>query len=157
MDYLNFSEVIILALTLLTTVFFFYRSVRIQQKILTIKSAEEFSESINKKRRELEAVLKTSIKDGARLDPELLLSVEKDPKQRLVLVNFLNTYESMARGINLGAYDEKIFKVARQVITKNTYFAFEDFITLYRSHYDRPHAWIEFEKLVFRWKKISTG
>ena len=145
-------ELIILAVTLLVSVYFSYRSTRIQQKILTIKSAEEFSKDINNKRRELEKTLGFSIKSGTIIDANLLLSIEEDPNKRLALIDFLNLYESMSRGINLDAYDEEIFKIARASVTVRTYFAFEDFIIQYRRKYNRGTAWIEYEKLAKKWR-----
>ena len=63
----------------------------------------------------------------------------------------------MARGINLGAYDEKIFRAARRSITIKTYDAFEEFILQYRIEFNRSTAWTEFEKLVKKWKKSRLG
>lgn len=84
-EFFRISEILILGLTLLVTVYFSYRSTRIQQKILTIKSAEEFSQSINEKRRALEKILGFSIRHGVAIDPDQLLAIEQDNDKRLAL------------------------------------------------------------------------
>ena len=152
-EFYRIVELAILAFTLLVSAYYSYKAVRIQQKVLTIKSAEDFSKDINERRREIENILGFSIRSGEKVNPDLLFSIEEEPEKRLALIGFLNLYESMARGINLGAYDENIFNLARGSITVRTYFAFEEFIQQYRLKYNRSSAWIEYEKLANRWKK----
>lgn len=51
----------------------------------------------------------------------ILLSKMDETESARKIKNLLNLYESLARGVNLKAYDEKIVKSARRQNVINTY------------------------------------
>ena len=149
-------ETVLVAITLLVTVYFSYRSNKTQQQALTIKSAEEFGEKDLKKLAELEEEFGASIFYHEGEEGEItegLIRLVDHTTQRMKLMAYLNHHESLARGINLKVYDEAIFKSARQTSYVETFEKFRDFIYYYREQYNRPRAWIEFERLATRWAK----
>ncbi|MDB2437552.1 DUF4760 domain-containing protein [Hellea sp.] len=75
----------------------------------------------------------------------------KEDNLKSELFDLLNFYESLARGINYGIYDESVIKAARKnAMIKVTHF-FKAYIRHYRQE-KNPHAWIQFTDTVERWK-----
>ncbi len=144
-------ELVLLAVTLGITTYFSYRTMKLQQQTLTLKSAEEHREQLGIKQAILEQHLGVPLYPGGSVSTEVLMKLYEDPQNRLKLTEYLNVYEGMARGINLGIYDEKIFKLARRSATVQVFRNFEQFIVQYREKYNRPEVWRDFEKLAQKW------
>lgn len=82
---------------------------------------------------------------------ELQELFQSNPHLQTECHTLLNFYESLARGIKFGIYDEEIIKVARHGLMRRTYVIFIEYINLWRSRMD--NSWSEFEALVKRWAK----
>ena len=136
-EIIGMIEVLLIALTLMVTVYFSYRTMKIQQQAMTLKSSEEFREQLGLKQAVLEQHLGKPLYSGGKIETKELMQL----------------YEAMARGINLGIYDDKIFKLARKSAAIQVFRNFEEFIQEYRKKYDRPAVWADFEKLVRKWEQ----
>lgn len=68
------------------------------------------------------------------------------------LFDLLNSYEKIARGVNLGMYDDEVIRVGRRGAISKAYFSFGELILHRRQHYGAPNAWKELEVLVQRWE-----
>lgn len=150
---LSMIEVLLLALTLMITLYFSYRTMKIQQQALTLKSTEEFREQLGLKQAALEQHLGKPLYSGDKIETKVLMQLYEDPQNRLKLTEYLNLYEAIARGVNLRIYDEKIFKLARKSAAIQVFHNFEEFIQQYRKKYERPAVWSEFENMVHRWEQ----
>jgi len=144
-------ELLLLGLTLGITVFLAYWTARLNQKVLTLRASEEFAEKDNANQAALERVLGASIFLHDKIDVEQIRRLEENPEHRLCLLTYLNHYESLARGINMGIYAGEVFQVARKSLIIREFQLWEDYITDYRHRRKRPLAWSEFERLVKRW------
>jgi hypothetical protein len=152
-QFLGSAESIVLVLTLVFTVYFSYRSMRIQQETTSLKASEDFSERDLAKQGLIEAHLGIAIYQEKEDMTDKFIEMNQDPANRLKLVGYLNFYESLARGLNLKIYDDRIFRMSRKAMTIKTFNIFRGFIYDYRTRYNRGTAWCEFEKLVRRWEK----
>lgn len=144
-------QLLMLGLTLGVTVFLAYRTARLNQKVLTLRAAEDFAEKDKTNQAALERILEASILLHEKIAPEKLRMLEQNPEHRLCLLTYLNHYESLARGVNMGIYDEEVIRVARKSLMIKEFRLWEGYIEDYRKRFDRPLAWCEFERLVKRW------
>ncbi len=71
-------------------------------------------------------------------------------------INYLNSFESLARGVNAGVYDEGIGKRARGSYVVRNWKRFEDYIKDYRARKGRQKAWREWERFAKRWQGDET-
>ena len=65
--------------------------------------------------------------------------------------SLLNSYERLARGVNLGIYDDDVIKMGRRMAISKAYFSFAEMIANRRNEYGAPNAWIELEMLLTKW------
>ncbi|MDF1618956.1 DUF4760 domain-containing protein [Pseudothioclava nitratireducens] len=88
---------------------------------------------------------------------ELRAAFEADPDLQPDLYELLNSYEKLARGVNLGIYDEEVIRVGRRGAMSKAYVAFREVIDARRTDYGAPNAWLELERLVLRWEAQHAG
>jgi hypothetical protein len=150
---LGVVEISILSLTLLITVYYSYRNNVIQKQVITTQYLNEFRTVDHDLRIKLESLLGVRLRDGVSI--EALKVLENDQGNRQVLLAYLNNYESLARNLSIGMYDEKLVRLARASSFTNVYFNFEGFIHSYRDVYDRQYVWTEFEKIAKKWQAES--
>ncbi|PCD76203.1 DUF4760 domain-containing protein [Pseudothioclava arenosa] len=80
---------------------------------------------------------------------------EEDANLQPDLYGLLNSYEKLARSVNLGIYDEEVIRVGRRGAMSKAFLAFKEVIEARRVDYGAPNAWLELEKLVTRWEAQS--
>ncbi len=97
-------------------------------------------------------VIFTSGKIANNVPLKKLNDLYDDLQNRSKLTDILNTYEGLARGVNLRLYDEKLVKIARKSNTLAVYSIFREFILHRRLESNNPELWDEFEKLVLKWE-----
>lgn len=78
------------------------------------------------------------------------------PDLRQDLHKLLNYYESLARGVHLGLYDDEVIRIGRRGSMERAFKAFECYI-LDRRESGSPRAWCEFEKLITKWQGADEG
>lgn len=147
-------ESTILAITLLVTVYLSYRGFKLQKRQSSLLAAEEFSIRIGERRRNLETHIGFIIKvDEPERVKDTLLALTSDVNYKFLLFDYLNTYESFARGVLMDVYDEQIFRAARGGAVARLYGAIKMFLPEYRKAKNSPNAWSDFERLAKKWAK----
>ena len=81
---------------------------------------------------------------------EILEAFNQNATLRSNAHQLLNYYESLARGINQGIFDEEVIKVARKNAMSMNVIAFQHYITDRRTI--SPKAWLELTDIVQKWK-----
>lgn len=80
---------------------------------------------------------------------------EKDPSLQVDLYSLLNTYEKIARGVNLGIFDNDVVRLGRRRSMAKAFLAFEEVISDRRENYGAATAWAELEKLLTDWENAA--
>lgn len=86
--------------------------------------------------------------------PEILEAIEtsKETGKSIItgLHRVLNIYESYARGIRVGLYDEEVIRSSRKIPMISTYEVFKEYIP-HRTAMRNDNPWPEYEALVIQW------
>jgi hypothetical protein len=70
-----------------------------------------------------------------------------------IIINFLNNFEYIATGVNLGIFDETVTKKLWKSKLIYAYKMFENYINHLRTEHDWKNVYIEMEKLAKKWEK----
>ena len=82
-EIIGMIEVLLIALTLMVTVYFSYRTMKIQQQAMTLKSSEEFREQLGLKQAVLEQHLGKPLYSGGKIETKELMQLYEDTQHRL--------------------------------------------------------------------------
>ena len=143
-DYKLFAVI----LSLLLTVFFSFQTSRNSKKVNSINAAEDFGDKEPGLVEEVRALFRENEYQGEM--PLILINATmSDPESRTKIIKLLNLYESLSRGVNLKAYDEKVIKISRKTSLITTYTLFKNLSDDRRK--EGKNSWSQFEKLAKKW------
>ncbi|MCK9175889.1 MAG: DUF4760 domain-containing protein [Desulforhopalus sp.] len=149
-DYLiNYARIIgpiLTAISIFLGIYYFSLNVRRDKAKQTLDYWEKINQQLKEEK-------KTLTKDyGKYIDEEMALLLVEDKEERPRISKFLNIYERLSLGVNMGLYDVKVLnKLAGQVIIDNFY-KYENFINARRIQVNRDFLFVEYEKLVLHLK-----
>lgn len=84
---------------------------------------------------------------------ELILDeINNNPEIRVNIHAVLNFYESLARGINLGIYDEETIQAARNGAMRRMVNSYQRYIEFRRKDEQHPNAWNYLTDLIDKWE-----
>lgn len=87
---------------------------------------------------------------------ELILDeISKNPEIKVNIHDILNFYESLARGVKHGIYDEKVIKAAREGAMRRMVKSYKKYIEYRREIEQHPNAWNYLTDLVNKWEDDS--
>lgn len=81
--------------------------------------------------------------------------MSKNLQLRIDIHTVLNFYESLARGIKLGIYDEEIIQAAREGGMRRMVKSYRKYIEFRRDVEQHPNAWLYLTDLVDKWEAKS--
>jgi hypothetical protein len=143
------------AIALLWTVWLAWDNSRTQRQVLSLQTAEKFSTDI----KEYSKIMSKLFAEYAAYKPISLKSFQAaigaDEENRSHIDQYLNYYESLARGVTLGIYDENVIMIARRRPIIYAFRGFEAYILETRRVENNPRVWRQLETLAKKWEDVA--
>lgn len=92
--------------------------------------------------------------DKRRVIPvdDIEAACSEDLELKAELFDLLNSYEKLARGVNLDIYDNTVIKTGRRGAMSKAFLSFSALISHRRITHNSPNAWKELEDLIRNWE-----
>lgn len=119
-----------------------------------IKSTLDYYEEVNQAIKSQKNEIKE--KYGDQISREMAISIHQENKDVPAINRVLNLYERLALGSNLGIYDLKTLnRISGRLLIKN-YERYKEYIYYRREIQKAPNAWIDFENMVIKLRKLRA-